>query len=634
MIRSRPWRAGGITPSPAAAHQPLTFEIIGPYRSENQETFRDFDLWVDAERLSAKGAAGGEPGASRLSAPAFFAADGRAAETGARAGSVWKAHFSLPEPGAWRASVRFRRGVDAAVARLANAAHGFADYDIVWRGDLEIGPGDRSEAAATDAVLSSEAPRRSDDDLTVQEWRGLLTGPEGALTEAAAASIADAVSKGRRPGPPVVGFDLFAAAPGDAAAGGAFWRRVGAVDPAAPSPQGPWVFDGARIARWRVFLSGLAARGLVIELNLDPPDPAAAQAFWADEAFRLARWTALRELAARLGGRPGIRWRGGLSPADRTALAEMLRLSGRASPDNSAPSPSLSREQATPLVPPAGQAAEASQEASQEPSQEEPPRSKPDGPELRLAALAAPRRLRVDALTAVQGDADLRIALYRLDPSAASPEAEPVPALDGLELTAFADSKASLIVRLTGADAPSAAQVSLWVRRIADHGASALPATEMQESEVVGPGPVREAADPFALFNDLAELGGAAKHDAAHVLQLVLDVEAAATGPADAPRRLLRWIAPIAHPKGLVAALGALPAPSARVAPEPDVSGAEAEDQPIAEPPATPQASADQTEGAGAAKETAAAPRASEQPERLSGGSSATLAPPLAPPQT
>ena len=53
--------------------------------------------------------------------PGHFAADGRAADSGASAGSVWRAHFNPPETGQWTWQASFRRGDEVAVASSPKA---------------------------------------------------------------------------------------------------------------------------------------------------------------------------------------------------------------------------------------------------------------------------------------------------------------------------------------------------------------------------------------------------------------------------------------------------------------------------------------------------------------------------------
>lgn len=81
----------------------LTFE--GPMTSEAAEPnpFRDYKLEVALTK-----------GGRRVVVPGFYAADGRAGETGADSGNKWRVHFMPDEPGVWRYSASFRTGKDLA----------------------------------------------------------------------------------------------------------------------------------------------------------------------------------------------------------------------------------------------------------------------------------------------------------------------------------------------------------------------------------------------------------------------------------------------------------------------------------------------------------------------------------------
>lgn len=57
----------------------------------------------------------GPSGPGTFIVPGFFAADGNAGNTGADAGSVWRAHFTPPQTGGWTATVAFVTGSDVAI---------------------------------------------------------------------------------------------------------------------------------------------------------------------------------------------------------------------------------------------------------------------------------------------------------------------------------------------------------------------------------------------------------------------------------------------------------------------------------------------------------------------------------------
>jgi hypothetical protein len=96
--------------SPAAGVRvwaPVTLDITGPPSDENAEPnpFRDV-------RLTVTFACGDE----RRVVPGYFAADGNAAESGAAAGRVWRAHFVPDRTGEWTYSVSLRGGQDVVLS--------------------------------------------------------------------------------------------------------------------------------------------------------------------------------------------------------------------------------------------------------------------------------------------------------------------------------------------------------------------------------------------------------------------------------------------------------------------------------------------------------------------------------------
>ena len=77
--------------------------------------------------------------------PGFFDADGNAANTGATAGSKWRAHLAPDQAGAWTYRISFRQGPGVAVADAPTAGVALAPFDgvsgIVHRGrDRQEGP--------------------------------------------------------------------------------------------------------------------------------------------------------------------------------------------------------------------------------------------------------------------------------------------------------------------------------------------------------------------------------------------------------------------------------------------------------------------------------------------------------------
>lgn len=83
----------------------ITLTLDGPFAREdepNPNPFTDYDLRVRFQHES--------PTVKSRTVPGYFAADGRAAETGATAGNKWRVHFCPDEPGRWHYTVLFRAG--------------------------------------------------------------------------------------------------------------------------------------------------------------------------------------------------------------------------------------------------------------------------------------------------------------------------------------------------------------------------------------------------------------------------------------------------------------------------------------------------------------------------------------------
>lgn len=85
----------------------VTLDFTGPETSEQAATnpFSDYRLDVTFTQ-----------GDRTYVVPGFYAADGRAADTSAEAGSIWRAHFRAPSAGVWQYRASFRKGEDVAIA--------------------------------------------------------------------------------------------------------------------------------------------------------------------------------------------------------------------------------------------------------------------------------------------------------------------------------------------------------------------------------------------------------------------------------------------------------------------------------------------------------------------------------------
>ena len=86
----------------------VTITFDGPETSEDamRNPFRDFRLSVTFMH------SGGE----RHTVPGYFAADGNAAESSAKAGNKWRVQFTPDREGEWRFAASFRQGADVALS--------------------------------------------------------------------------------------------------------------------------------------------------------------------------------------------------------------------------------------------------------------------------------------------------------------------------------------------------------------------------------------------------------------------------------------------------------------------------------------------------------------------------------------
>lgn len=89
--------------------QPVTLTLDGPFANELDQKpnpFRDYSLVVTFTHSS---------GEFEYHVPGYFAADGNAAESSAKSGTKWRAHFSPDLPGEWTYQTTFLTGTDVAL---------------------------------------------------------------------------------------------------------------------------------------------------------------------------------------------------------------------------------------------------------------------------------------------------------------------------------------------------------------------------------------------------------------------------------------------------------------------------------------------------------------------------------------
>jgi hypothetical protein len=113
----------------------VTVTFDGPETSEDAtpNPFRDYRLNVTFTHP--------ESGTS-YTAPGYFAADGNAAETSAKQGNKWRAHFAPDREGQWNVSASFRSGGDVAMSLDPQAGEA-AGFDGVSE-TFQVGPSDKS----------------------------------------------------------------------------------------------------------------------------------------------------------------------------------------------------------------------------------------------------------------------------------------------------------------------------------------------------------------------------------------------------------------------------------------------------------------------------------------------------------
>ncbi|MEM8724099.1 MAG: DUF5060 domain-containing protein [Pseudomonadota bacterium] len=106
--------------------QPVTLDFVGPDLGETSAAnpFTDFNLTVTFRN-----------GSHSVEVPGFFAADGKAAETGADSGSVWRVRFAPDRPGEWSYVAELHSGPGAALSERGAPS---MQLHSSWRGSFEV----------------------------------------------------------------------------------------------------------------------------------------------------------------------------------------------------------------------------------------------------------------------------------------------------------------------------------------------------------------------------------------------------------------------------------------------------------------------------------------------------------------
>jgi len=132
LSQSNPPTAGTVSGELRQWHR-VTVTLDGPETSESAASnpFGNYRLDVMFSQ-----------GGRRFVVPGYFAADGNAAETGARVGNKWRAHFTPDRPGRWTYRVSFRTGEDCALADRLDAGEPVAPHGA--SGSFDVGPTDKT----------------------------------------------------------------------------------------------------------------------------------------------------------------------------------------------------------------------------------------------------------------------------------------------------------------------------------------------------------------------------------------------------------------------------------------------------------------------------------------------------------
>ena len=96
----------------------ITLTFTGPSVSEYDTVNPFTDYRLDIEFTN---------GQQKIIVPGYFAADGNAAETSARSGNKWRAHFCPPADGSWNYKVSFLKGTNIAISDNVSGQKCFMD---------------------------------------------------------------------------------------------------------------------------------------------------------------------------------------------------------------------------------------------------------------------------------------------------------------------------------------------------------------------------------------------------------------------------------------------------------------------------------------------------------------------------
>ena len=258
--------------------------------------------------------------------PAYYAADGDAANSGATGGRIWRCHFVPDRPGEWAYTVSFRRGANVAVSDHPAAGQPYPDADgrhgrfrvnpaaTGQRGRLQFGGRQYPVWAATGELFYKLGPDAPENLLAYADFDGgfATDGHKDELVKTWAAHRRD-----WRPGDPTWGADQRGKA------------LIGAVNYLAEAGLNsisfltnnitgddrnvfPYVsyddyarLDVSKLAQWAIVLGHAARRGLFLHFKLSEVEN---QCLLDGGELGPQRRLYYREMIARFGHYPALNW--------------------------------------------------------------------------------------------------------------------------------------------------------------------------------------------------------------------------------------------------------------------------------------------------------------------------------------
>lgn len=316
-----------------AVWQRITIDIMGPMAREQPSTFRDIRADISFTHVDSN---------QSLTIPAYFAADGNAAQSSASQGSIWRAIFVADKAGLWRWTTSFRRGKDVAISHDPNAGridrkyHGKSGSFMVSDA-LKPATKDAHSFAAKGRITLSDShyPKHTNGDIFFKTGAG---SPENILAYTGFDGTIDA---GGTHFPALGDNQLHEFAPhiGDWNVGDPDWQNgrgkaiIGAINYlsgvgvnaqyfVAMNVEGdgqdvwPWIgaddfytFDVSKLEQWQIVMNHMDDRGLVKDfLFTETENESLFEHKEGTDFFAASRKLYYREMIARFGHALGLTW--------------------------------------------------------------------------------------------------------------------------------------------------------------------------------------------------------------------------------------------------------------------------------------------------------------------------------------